>query len=430
MNVLIVAEYRLTQLPDGTVWGECGYDFWRRYLSVFDSVTLACRVQKRQNKSTALARVDGPGVRVHPVPYYLGPTDYLWVRNRVRHAVMTAFVPGDAVILRIGSNLATPLAKHLKNSGFPYGVEVIGDPADVFAPGVIEHPLRAFFRWWFVRQQKQQCAAACGAAYVTEHKLQKRYPCGKYAIGVSDVEMRTEAFDADPVLSTYYSSVALSAADFAEDTAETTPTGTLKLVTVGSLAQLYKGVDIAIQATSLLRQRGVDTQLTIIGDGTYRAYLEDLAARQGISLHVRFLGALPGPSAVRAELRRADMFILATRTEGLPRALLEAMAQGLPCIASSVGGIPEVLHSDDLVEPGNSIALTDKIMQAVSDPSRLSQMARRNLERSYDFREEALRPRRIAFYEHIRATTEAWRQRSTAHAGNKTVKRVEERERL
>ena len=407
MTVVIVSEHRLVQLPDGSVFGESGYDFWRRYLDVFDSVRLVCRVAKRQDDVPRLVRVDGPGVTVIPVPYYLGPAAYLRVRKKVRRAVVGAFSPGDAVILRVGSHLATTLVTHLRRIGAPYGVEVVGDPHDVFAPGVVNHPLRPFFRWWFVRQQKRQCEEACAVAYVTERTLQRRYPCGKFTVGVSDVDVHPEASDKNRVLTTHYSSIDLAPIDFATRIKSAGSTA-LQLITVGSLSQLYKGVDTVIRATAEARRQGVDLRLTVVGDGKYRTYLEDLARKEGLNGHVHFTGALPGHQAVKHELDRADLFVLASRTEGLPRALIEAMARGLPCIASAVGGIPELLPNEDMVPPGRPSELSKKITQVIADTARRERMSARNIVKALEFREDILRARRIEFYRHVRNNTEAW----------------------
>jgi glycosyltransferase involved in cell wall biosynthesis len=130
-----------------------------------------------------------------------------------------------------------------------------------------------------------------------------------------------------------------------------------------------------------------------------------------------FLGELPAGEAVRAELDRADLFVLPSRTEGLPRAMLEAMARALPCLGSTVGGIPELLPPEDMVSPGDVTALARKIREVLADPPRMSRMSARNLEKAQAYREEILQERRVAFYQHVKEKTEAWLATSGS-AGN------------
>ncbi|MBV8270174.1 MAG: glycosyltransferase family 4 protein [Planctomycetaceae bacterium] len=158
-------------------------------------------------------------------------------------------------------------------------------------------------------------------------------------------------------------------------------------------------------------REGLDLRLTMVGDGKERPGLEARARALGLGPRVRFLGQLPAGEAVRAELDRADLFVLPSRTEGLPRAMVEAMARALPCIGSWVGGIPELLPREDLVPPGDAAALARKIREVVCDPDRMARMSACNLEKAEQYREDALRGRRIAFYQHVREATEAWRDR-------------------
>ena len=109
-------------------------------------------------------------------------------------------------------------------------------------------------------------------------------------------------------------------------------------VSTGSLAQMYKAPDVVITALSICVESGLDVRLTWIGDGKYRAKMEKLAEELQVQDRIVFQGQLSAPAEVRAVLDTADLFVLASRTEGLPRSLIEAMARGLPCIASSVGG--------------------------------------------------------------------------------------------
>src|SRR5207253_6445170 len=117
----------------------------------------------------------------------------------------------------------------------------------------------------------------------------------------------------------------------------------------------------------------------------YRSELESRANAAGLNGAARFRGQLASPDAVRAELDRADLFVLPSRQEGLPRAMLEAMARGLPCIGSTVGGIPELLPAEDLVPPGDASALTQKIHDVLGDPQRMARMSARNLEKAREY---------------------------------------------
>ena len=87
--------------------------------------------------------------------------------------------------------------------------------------------------------------------------------------------------------------------------------------------------------------QGLDVRLCLVGDGKHRPELERRAAALGVSERIEFRGQLASCELVRQELDRADLFVLPSRQEGLPRAMIEAMARGLPCIGSTVGGIPD-----------------------------------------------------------------------------------------
>jgi glycosyltransferase involved in cell wall biosynthesis len=144
--------------------------------------------------------------------------------------------------------------------------------------------------------------------------------------------------------------------------------------------------------------------------------MELRAASLGLAACVRFTGHLSSPDLVRKELSEADLFVLPSRTEGLPRALIEAMAIGLPCIGSDVGGIPELLPPSERVPPGDARALADGILELLSDPLRLARLSAENVERAREFHIDALRPRRHAFYRAVEGATRRWLEgRSTRY---------------
>jgi glycosyltransferase involved in cell wall biosynthesis len=211
------------------------------------------------------------------------------------------------------------------------------------------------------------------------------------------------------VFTTNYSSASWNEDDFASEYRQFHDVKRPRIVFVGSLAQMYKGPDVLLKAVKLLVPEH-DPRVVIIGDGKHRRELEQLATQLGIASHVEFLGELPSGKAVRDQLDQATLFAMPSRAEGLPRALIEAMARALPSIATRVGGIPELLHEEDMVSPEDYVGLAKKIKEVISDPERLSKMSRRNLERAQEFRPEVLERRRTEFYRCLRQRTEAWQE--------------------
>jgi glycosyltransferase involved in cell wall biosynthesis len=139
---------------------------------------------------------------------------------------------------------------------------------------------------------------------------------------------------------------------------------------VGAVGSLYpvKGHKYLIDAMPSILSRFPQTVFVMVGQGGLRAELEAQAERLGITAHLRFLGHRED---VHDLLSIYDIFVLPSLSEGMPLALLEAMAVGLPAVATRVGGVPEVLEDRKtgfLVPPGDSAALADTIMTLLADP--------------------------------------------------------------
>lgn len=395
MNVLISCEQHFDRTPNGGVWtdGQYPYRFWTRYLCAFDSVRVFARMRNASALPEDRQRADGEGVSFVDVPDYVGPQQYLLRAAKVAAAAAGGLSGAEAIILRVPGQMGVCLEHQSRGTGRPYAVEVVADPYDVFSPGAVRHPLRPFFRWWCARALRRQCAGACAAAYVTREAIQRRYPPAAEAI------------------SSCYSDVELPEAAFLKAPRGAGPAGVARLIFVGSLAQPYKALDVLIDAVGLCARDGAALELVVIGSGKYKAELESRAAAAGLGTRVRFLGQLTTAEAVRSQLDRADLFVLPSRTEGLPRAMIEAMARALPCIGSSMGGIPELLAAEDLAPPNNLPALAGKIREVIGDPARMAKMSARNLKSAREYASAALEERREAFYRCVRTQTEAWFQK-------------------
>ena len=394
MKVLVTTEERFVRCPDCKIWsgGSGSYSFWTRYLDVFDGVGVLARVIDNPAPPPRWKLANGPGVAFHVLPYAIGPSGHARELFSMRRAIKHILNRSDALILRAFSAIAPHIEQQLSPLR-PFGIELVGDPHDVFGPGSLDHPMRPFLRWYFTRQLKRQCRKACAIAYVTREALQRRYRAAADAFSThySSIELPEEAFSVAPRIFP-------------------SPLRSVRIVTLGSLERPYKGVDVLIHAIALCRSAhpSLEIELKVVGDGRCRPALQQRTERLGLTQQIAFLGQLPSGCAVRDELDASDLFALASRTEGLPRAMIEAMARGLPCIGSSAGGIPELLSADEMVPRDDSEALASLIHQVVTEPRRMDEMSARNVFKAREYQDHRLARRRRQFLAVLRDKTESW----------------------
>ena len=148
---------------------------------------------------------------------------------------------------------------------------------------------------------------------------------------------------------------------------------------IGSVAMFRgsKGHPQLLQAFAMVREKRPDASLLLVGDGIRRAWVEQLAREAKLSDAVIFTGFRPDVPALLATM---DCFAQAsTRTEGVPQALLQAFATGVPVVASRIGGIPEVVADGQtglLVESESVEALAAGIERVLDDPEAAARRAR------------------------------------------------------
>ena len=162
----------------------------------------------------------------------------------------------------------------------------------------------------------------------------------------------------------------------------------LRIVCTGRLVAA-KGHRILLEALALLSAEGVRYSCTLIGDGPERNSLEALSIQLRLDKSVRFLGAMAHQPTL-SEVSQAEVFVLASFAEGLPVALMEAMALGVPCVSTTIAAISELIEDKEnglLVPPANPEALFRALQLLASDAGlrrRLGQKARATVEARYN----------------------------------------------
>jgi glycosyltransferase involved in cell wall biosynthesis len=146
---------------------------------------------------------------------------------------------------------------------------------------------------------------------------------------------------------------------------------TVRILFVGFLRP-EKGIEYLLEAVSLLKE-DLPWELEIVGPPEftdYSAKLHCIAAARGIGERIRWEGYVPNGKPLFDRMRAADLFVLPTLSEGTPHVLVEARANGLPCISTTAGGVPSAVtdgYDALLVPPKDALALAQAIERVVGD---------------------------------------------------------------
>lgn len=360
-RVTVVTEARFDRGSDG-VWvatdGVNGDTQWRRYVGAIPRLGVAGR-----------ATYDGTAngdpvslVEVTPLTTYRGLAQMVAGVPRLASELSRLIRASDLLVLRAPGPLSLLTAGLCRLQRRPYAVEAVGDPEAVLLAlvpgrrGAIIAALSRKSMQWTVR-------GAAAARYVTRDTLQRKYPTspGVPSHSVPNVVLRD--------------------ADFVEAGRAHGPARPAEILLVGSQENRYKGHDVALRALHLLRARGIAATMTLVGRGPERIPLESLASSLGLQDAVTFVDHVDRADLHRL-MDRADVLAHPSRTEGLPRVVLEAMARGLPVVATAVGGVPEIVPEEFLCSSEDAGALAEKLGRLLGDSNLYQRASAGSLERA------------------------------------------------
>lgn len=401
MKVLVTTHAQMFQTPDGKIWSNSvyGYDFFRRYLDVFEEVRIVSRMKpigygEVDNKLP----VNGPRVEVYPIPFYQGPWQFAWNSLKIRKKLLESIKECNCAVLRIPDQLAFQLFNILNNKKIPCAVEVVAHSWDLYRRGTLKTILRPIIRTYWDKKQKSICTKADCVSYVTEKYIQIRYPS---KINEED----TDRFE------TSYTSADINSEFFIKPKSRKyVNKQTITLVHVAGINNTAKGHEELIKCISELNKNdNKEYKVTFIGSGTLFDYFVDMSKKLKVFNYTNFMGHISDPHKISEIFQKADIFVLPSLTEGLPRVILEAMASALPCIATNVGGIPELLSSECLVEPKDIDGLTKKIKEFSSNIELLDRESEKNYRYVLsNYAPRIIRKKRYEFYQFLKQKTRSF----------------------
>ncbi|HHQ6617549.1 TPA: glycosyltransferase [Serratia fonticola] len=380
----VICNNRMLTDSNGTFWVSkqtYGDAFWSRYLTIFSVVRPICRVTTVEVIPAGWVPITLKDVKPIAITGFEGINQLIKNSHRIRAELTKAIVSVDSLIVRGPTVLTSVIQDKFLNKNFLYGVEVVSDPWDDFAKGSYKHKLRFFLQHYYYHMFKLLIKNAYVASYVTESYLQNKYPA-----------LRSQ-------YSTNYSSISLRVDDISKSSCRQFPNN--EVWHIGLIARLdtpHKGGDILLRAIKECHLAGKKVKCTIVGDGKELSILKELAEQLNINKLVEFPGAVANKDDVFSYLDSFDLFALPTRQEGLPRSIIEAMARGLPCLSTPIGGVPELVAENELFQLDNYLQLSQKIINLIDNPEYCKELSNENINKSKKYIEPELELRRNTLY--------------------------------
>ena len=379
-KVLFVHNGPLYRGPDGQMYGNSFTEAVKeRYLLLGEHVTFLMREERLKGSTEGFSALRASDFDFVAVPDLMSPLARMLNHVRAMRTIEAAVRRSDVVVARIPSIVSRLAVGWARKLGKPYMIECVACNWDVLWNHNWKGKLTA--PWYFL-MQRRVVRDSPYVVYVTEEFLQRRYPTGGRHVAISNVQLRATSSE---VLDRRLTRVRLSSGLGLP----------VKLVTIANVAVPYKGqADVIASLPGLIRD-GIPVEYHLIGGGD-QARLRALARRHGVEERVIFQGSKRHAEVFRL-LDEMDIYVQPSRTEGLPRAVIEAMSRALPVVGARAGGIPELLESERTFRAGDYRGFVETFKKII--PFATQELdARRNFARAQAFREEVLLGRRQAFY--------------------------------
>ncbi len=356
-------------------------DFFWRYQKVFGKIKFMAKIRDigRDTDAVRERKISTEYIEIIELPPFQGICGLLKMFPGVLEIVQKAADESDCFILRMlqfESVLCWFCRKHK-----PYAVEVVNDPmGSKRYPRLINLVLTALHQTIIHR--------AGTVSYVTKRILQKKYPYKGSG------------------MTSWYSSIELPDDFIMRPKNYQFP---LTVIRIAHAANMIvgnsKGHYTLVRVIKRIIDAGGSAECFFYGEGASVPELKRLCKKLGILHAVHFMGYVNEKKELMLAIRKCDLFVFPSETEGMPRCLIEACAAGMPCLASGVGGIPELLQAKYRIPYENDKQYAQEILRLSKDPAELSEMSRNNVKTARGFCKSRMDQKRTEFYMNFKKVT-------------------------
>lgn len=383
MRLLYISSYQFKQ-ENGKNYSLPAYgdNFWNKYLDVFDGVDILGEKVKSYLSTETMAELKNPEVSLKIIPGITNPKDFK--NDKEVHKILTEEIKkASAILIKPSSRKGIMAIKIAEQYRKPYMVELTGDLKLTLRqnPNILK---RLYSPYLHKRILKAIKPCKFGL-YVTKQYLEKVYPISGKQVGVTDACID---YISNEVFERRLQNI--NSLDVRKN---------ISIGLIGFYHDTRKGIDTAIKALSLIPVDKINAELNILalGNEKDRQKWKDYAESVGFKHKLNFPEPLNSTQEVLEWIDTQDINILPSRSEGLPRCIVEAMSRGCPVISSNVCGIPELIENKWLHKPGDYIMLSRLIVEMVSDKNNMIEAAKINFEKSKEYLRPVLTEKRNAF---------------------------------
>lgn len=376
MNMLFAHDHIFIIDSSGNIYspGKLNSKSFSRYLEHFDTVTIISRFRMLNANES----IDNYNLIKHPHIKFIPFANQSTVKNRFLlrkknlNTTIDIVEKFDAITVRVPSEIGFLVAMAARKLNKRYVCEVVACPSDAMSS--LKSIKSKIYLPIIVLTMKKSIEYAAGAIYVTDKILQQRYPCSGFVENASNVEIEEVI-----AKNNYY--------DISKKTQ-------VNIVLTGNLDSHHKGYETLYKLLDKLNENN-SKKFTFILIGPGRFYRKKIIFK---NVKVEYTGALKKESILKL-LDDADLYIQPSTQEGLPRATIEAMSRGLPCVVSDAGGLPELVDTTCVFSKNNVDDFYDKITMLLSDNEIYWSQSRLNNNKALRFLNTTLAKKRFFFFD-------------------------------
>lgn len=381
MKLLYICTYRFCIKGD-TAYTIAAYgnDFWNQYSDVFDEIDVVGEAFKDGVDETQLQPITRKDVHVRIVPAMQRPVEF-FNNSKVKKELEPIIRDSDCILIKAicrKANLAIKLAKKYNK---PYMIGITGDLYRTLHTS--KSLLRRMYAPIIYRQSLNAMKDCKYGTYVTQEYLQSVYPISGKMCGFTDTII---PYIDEEVLKKRISKIR-----------NLSNKSEILLGVIGAYHTNNKGHDTIIKVMEKLNDPRISLHILGAGVEEDRERWFEYGRMHNVT-NIVFDKPVSGVENVFKWIDEIDICLLPSRSEGLPRSIIEAISRACPCIASNVCGIPELLNSQWLHNPEDADRLACQIKRMIENPSIMEEAARENFEHSKSYSLEYITKKRNAFF--------------------------------